>query len=69
MTTTAQVRQYRENPLTGHCDRCGAQAYVKVTMQSGEVLLCRHHGAEHLPALIAQAISIDDYSEAALTTP
>ena len=27
------------------CDSCGAQAYVRVTMTSGELLFCAHHGA------------------------
>ena len=28
------------------CDSCGAQAYVRVTMASGEMLFCAHHGAK-----------------------
>ena len=34
------------------CDRCGAQAYVRVTMASGyELLFCAHHGKEHADKL------------------
>lgn len=34
------------------CDRCGARAWVRVTFQSGDVLLfCSHHGQEVVPAL------------------
>lgn len=30
------------------CDRCGAQAYVRVTLSEGlELLFCAHHGREH----------------------
>jgi hypothetical protein len=30
------------------CDRCGAQAYLKVELQSGgELLFCAHHAREH----------------------
>jgi hypothetical protein len=28
---------------TDRCDRCAAQAYVKVIGQSGELLFCSHH--------------------------
>lgn len=44
------------------CDRCGAQAYLKVTMHDGNVLLfCVHEGAKHLPALVKVAKIIDDH--------
>ena len=30
------------------CDRCGAQAYLRVELQSGgELLFCAHHAREH----------------------
>ena len=30
------------------CDRCGAQAYLRVELQSGgELLFCNHHAKEH----------------------
>jgi hypothetical protein len=28
------------------CDSCGAQAYIRVTLASGELLFCAHHGAK-----------------------
>ena len=32
---------------TDRCDRCGAQAYLRVELQSGgELLFCAHHGAK-----------------------
>jgi hypothetical protein len=37
-------------PLTAldRCDRCGAQAYMRVTLESGaELLFCAHHAREH----------------------
>jgi len=37
-------------PLTALdvCDRCGAQAYVRVLLaNSGELLFCAHHGRQH----------------------
>lgn len=29
------------------CDSCGAQAYVRVELASGELLFCAHHAAQH----------------------
>jgi len=29
--------------LSDRCDRCAAQAYVKVIGQAGELLFCSHH--------------------------
>jgi hypothetical protein len=46
------------------CDRCGAQAYVRVTMASGfELLFCAHHGKEHADKLKQVALEIHDESE------
>lgn len=33
------------------CDRCGAQAYVRVTLSAGELLFCAHHARQHEAAL------------------
>src|SRR5437868_11037561 len=52
-------------PLTALdvCDRCGAQAYVRVLLaNSGELLFCAHHGREHAKALAKVAIDIQDES-------
>ena len=51
------------NPLTAsdRCDRCGAQAYVRVILSSGgELLFCGHHARKHLSALEALAEHIQD---------
>jgi hypothetical protein len=29
------------------CDRCGAQAYVRVVLAGGELLFCAHHGRKY----------------------
>jgi hypothetical protein len=58
-------------PLTALdvCDRCGAQAYVRVLLpNSGELLFCAHHSREHLPALKKVAVDIQDETQR-LTTP
>jgi len=43
------------------CDRCGAQAYMRVTLGSGgELLFCAHHGRAHQDKLQQVAITIQD---------
>ena len=43
------------------CDRCGAQAYVRVILDGGgELLFCAHHGREHADALRQVASDIQD---------
>ncbi len=43
------------------CDRCGAQAYVRVELSSGgELLFCAHHAREHAEKLQLVASSIQD---------
>ncbi len=43
------------------CDRCGAQAYVRVLLASRlELLFCAHHGREHAAALAQVAAEIHD---------
>ncbi len=44
------------------CDSCGAQAYIKVTMSSGELLFCAHHGAKYKDKLAATALNWHDES-------
>jgi hypothetical protein len=58
-------------PLTALdlCDRCGAQAYVRVLLpNSGELLFCAHHGREHAEALAKVAVDIQDETQR-LTNP
>jgi len=46
------------------CDRCGAQAYVRVLLASGgELLFCAHHGREHADKLREVAAEIHDESD------
>lgn len=43
------------------CDRCGAQAYVRVTLPGGsQLLFCAHHGKEHADKLKQVALNIHD---------
>jgi len=46
------------------CDRCGAQAYVRVVLSAGgELLFCAHHGRQHSEALARIATEIQDESD------
>ncbi len=46
------------------CDRCGAQAYVRVVLpDSGELLFCAHHSRQHLEALAKLGAEIQDETE------
>jgi hypothetical protein len=50
-------------PLTAMdlCDRCGAQAYVRVILpDSRELLFCAHHSRQHADALAKVAVEIQD---------
>ena len=50
-------------PLTAadRCDRCGAQAYLRVELQSGgELLFCAHHAREHGDKLKEIAANVVD---------
>jgi hypothetical protein len=46
------------------CDRCGAQAYVRVTLGGGgELLFCAHHARQHEDKLREMSALIHDESE------
>ncbi len=58
MTTTLEARELN---ATDRCDRCGAQAYVRVLLANGgELVFCAHHGREHKEALTRVAADIQD---------
>ena len=52
------------------CDRCGAQAYLRVMLPSGgELLFCAHHAREHGPKLSEVASEIQDETHKLDATP
>ena len=60
------------SPLTAadRCDRCGAQAYLRVELQSGgELLFCAHHAREHGDKLKEIAVSVTDETHKLTSTP
>jgi hypothetical protein len=55
---------------TDRCDRCGAQAYVRVELAGGaELLFCAHHAREHEDKLRDVAVSIHDETGRLAATP
>ena len=43
------------------CDRCGAQAYMRVRLPAGgELLFCAHHAKQHEDSLKKVAVEIQD---------
>jgi 4-hydroxyphenylpyruvate dioxygenase-like putative hemolysin len=49
---------------THRCDRCGAQAYVRILLRSHQDLLfCAHHYRQHAPALAKMAAEIQDETD------
>lgn len=67
MTTDVEVQSV---PLTAQdrCDRCGAQAYLRVEIGGGELLFCAHHAREHGDKLREVAVIVTDET-ATLTAP
>lgn len=52
-----------QSPLSAaeRCDRCGAQAYVRVVLEKGgELLFCGHHSTQYEEALRKVAIEFQD---------
>jgi hypothetical protein len=46
---------------TDRCDRCNAQAYVRVVLPGGsDLLFCSHHWNRHEVALRPQAVAVVD---------
>ena len=61
---TAAMAPSRPLNATDLCDRCGAQAYVRVVLPgSAELLFCAHHNRQHADALAKIAIEIQDETE------
>ena len=52
------------------CDRCGAQAYVRVVLAGGgELLFCAHHARKHSDRLAEVAAEIYDETSRLASTP
>ena len=49
--------------ISDRCDACGAQAYVRVTLATGELLFCAHHANSNKEKLQPIALSWQDETE------
>ena len=58
MTTAVETRV----PITAldRCDKCGAPAMVRATLQSGELYFCGHHGRAIATSLVSIAQTVYD---------
>lgn len=45
------------------CDSCGAQAYVRATLASGELLFCGHHAAKYRESLGDKVVGWHDETD------
>ena len=56
---------------TSHrCDRCGAQAYLRVELvRGGELMFCAHHAREHGDKLREVAATVHDETDKINDTP
>jgi hypothetical protein len=48
----SDTRAFAELTRADRCDRCGAQAAVRVVLESSELLFCGHHARKHNAALL-----------------
>ncbi len=68
MTTAVAPR----TPLTAvdRCDRCGAQAYLRVELSGGgDLLFCAHHAREHGDKLREIAVAVQDETGKLVDSP
>jgi hypothetical protein len=61
MTTTALAPH--AFTAQDRCDRCGAQAFLRAVLSSGDLLFCAHHGRAYGDALATTALVVEDASE------
>lgn len=45
------------------CDQCNAQAYYRVTFESGNLFFCHHHYKSHETVILETALDVVDESE------
>jgi hypothetical protein len=68
--TTAVAPTSAALSAADRCDRCGAQAYLRVELQSGgELLFCAHHAREHGEKLKQIAVAVQDETHKLASTP
>ncbi len=60
--TENDVELHAAYELSGldRCDSCGAQAYIRATLASGDLLFCAHHGAKFKEKLAPTVLAWHD---------
>ena len=66
---TGTIAPTRSLSAADRCDRCGAAAYVRVLLDSGELLFCAHHARKHEDKLREVAVDIQDETVRLAATP
>ena len=61
--TEQQISAPQSLTAADRCDSCGAQAYVRATLQFGELLFCLHHATLNKQALEPVTVNWHDESE------
>ncbi|HVE73502.1 MAG TPA: hypothetical protein VNA30_00195 [Mycobacteriales bacterium] len=63
---TGTVTPAATTTLTAHdrCDRCGAQARVRVVLTTGDLTFCAHHAKAYEPTLRRTAVEYVDETSA-----
>jgi hypothetical protein len=58
MTATVETRE----PITAldRCDKCGAPAMVRATLEAGDLYFCGHHGRAIATSLVLTAKNVYD---------
>jgi hypothetical protein len=57
---TTPVEETVSLTAADRCDLCGAQAFIRVVLATGDLVFCGHHGAENKEKLSPIAISWQD---------
>ena len=60
MDTTPFTNLHPELTALDRCDSCGAQAYVRVFLEQGDLLFCGHHFTENQEQLSIAAVRIQN---------
>ena len=60
---TETVQSVERLSANDRCDVCGAQAYMRAILDSGELLFCAHHGNANREKLESLIISWHDQTE------
>lgn len=57
------IKEVSKLVANDRCDVCGAQAYIRVELESGQLLFCAHHGNANKSKLEPLIINWHDQSE------